>query len=84
MALRMSQQREARLRQEPPTAQADVVQLPGVRAVLEANEEPLGTEPAPTAGDDDAEDELEADAPDEALRVVSDADYYADAFESLG
>ena len=84
MALRLSQQREARLRQEPPTAKADVIQLPGVRAVLEANEEPPRTEPSPTVGDDDAEDELEADAPDEALGVVSDADYYADAFESLG
>ncbi len=83
MALRLSQQRDARLRQQTPTAEAEVVQLPAVRAVLDAGEAPAARSgPAATTGDDDAEDELEAAAPDD-VDGMSDADYYADAFESV-
>lgn len=84
MALRLSQQRQARARDEQATPEAEVVQLSSVRAVLEplADQRP---DPGATAGDDDGDEELEAAAPDEALhREVSDTEFYADAFESLG
>ena len=85
MALRLSQQRDARLRlhQEEPSPCADIVQLASVQAVLGVHAEPSGPQPEPAAGDDDGEGELEAEAPDE-VSEVGDAEYYADAFESLG
>ncbi len=84
MALRLSQQRDARQRQQDkPGPEAEVLQLPSVRAVLDAPE-PAGPDPSPAAGDDDRDDELEALAPDDAGGEITDAEYYADAFESLG
>ncbi|MEA2686081.1 MAG: hypothetical protein QOE93_1276 [Actinomycetota bacterium] len=84
MALRLSQQRDARQRQEGESGPgAEVVRLPTVRAVLESATEPTAPDPGPVAGDDDGDDDLEAQAPDEAVGEIADADYYADAFESL-
>jgi transposase InsO family protein len=83
MALRLSQQREARQRQqEEPGPGAEVVRLPTVRAVLASAAEPCGPDPGPPSGDDDGDDDLEAQAPDDVAEIA-DADYYADAFESL-
>lgn len=85
MALRLSQQREARQRaRDEAGPDAEVVQLPGVRAVLDGQNTPARPEPHLAAGDDDGDDELEAGAPDDPVGEISDADYYADAFRSLG
>lgn len=84
MALRLSQQRQARVRDEQATPEVEVVQLSSVRAVLEPPAD-QGPDLEVIAGDDDGDDELAAAAPDEALHdEVSDIEFYADAFESLG
>jgi transposase InsO family protein len=83
MALRLSQQRDARQRQAESGPGADVLRLPTVQAVIEAAAEPCEPDPGPAAGDDDGDGDLDAQAPDEAIGEIADADYYADAFESL-
>jgi len=81
MALRLSQQRDARqCDHEESNPGTEVVELPGVRNVLGARAVPPEPEPDVAAGDD----ELEAQAPDATAAEVADTDYYADAFESLG
>lgn len=51
--------------------------------MIEAAAEPCEPDPGPAAGDDDGDGDLDAQAPDEAIGEIADADYYADAFESL-
>ncbi|MEU4360353.1 Mu transposase C-terminal domain-containing protein [Promicromonospora sp. NPDC023987] len=71
MAVRASQQRQARLAVAEPDPQ--VAQLPTVRAITDpapGNDDPT---PGGAAGDDDTDDELD----------VGDEEFYADAFEML-
>lgn len=71
MAVRASQQRQARLTAAGPDPQ--VADLPTLRAITNPDPEDLGTLPQGVGGDDDTDDELD----------VGDEEFYADAFEML-
>ncbi len=83
MALRLSQQRAARVEKPPGTAGDQAAGMARVLAlVADPDESQAGG--GPLGGDDDAEDELLARAPDE--REASDhedAEFYADAMRTL-
>jgi len=81
MALRISQQRDARLAAE--TSESEGVEaLATVRALFAENPPPDPEEATDRAdgGDDDSEDDLTAGPAEEA---VSDEDFYGDAFGTI-
>lgn len=83
MALRLSQQRAARLAADP-TGAAEVEALASVRALFGGSSPPDAAPAGPEdaeGGDDDIESELIA-AP--AEETISEADFYRDAFETIG
>jgi transposase InsO family protein len=88
MAVRASQQRQARLQAATGGADAaDVAALPAVRAVLDATghdarAQMLGESSVHTVGDDDTDAELDVFGNDES-EWVDDEQFYADAFEVL-
>jgi transposase InsO family protein len=83
MALRLSQQRNARAEQHRDDAAEEVEALATVRNLLPtaAPPGPAGKLPAELHGDDDDEAELDAAAPDETpiASDLDDEEYYADA-----
>jgi transposase InsO family protein len=80
MAIRASQQRQARLEAATDADAAQVEALPAVRAVLEASQ-PTPSRPVGHAvGDDDTDAELDVFSDDEAL---DDEQFYADALQVL-
>jgi transposase InsO family protein len=86
MALRASQQREARLAAAGGSAAAAVAALPTVAALLEQSPQPrspfVGPQPAAQPGDDDTAAELDEYAGDE-VPGLSDEEFYAGALEVL-
>lgn len=88
MALRLSQQRAARLeRHSADAAQAEAHGLASVRALFPDPAEPDANAVAGQAsGNDDSDDELEASPPDESPSgpvELDDAQYYAEAFGTV-
>jgi hypothetical protein len=80
MAIRASQQRQARLdASTTDDTTAEVVALPTVAAITQADTEQEATESSP-GGDDDSVDELDLDHNEDD---VADEDFYAEALEVL-
>jgi hypothetical protein len=80
MAIRASEQRQARLDAAMADPASEVAALASVRAVMEP--QPVDPLPQPNAGDDDIDAELDKVGDDELLDV-SDDQFYAGALEVL-